>query len=462
MLRPSVILALVFSVAGAGCGPGAGVPPDALPTPTVRILVDEVPEDDVDGYVDATAALPGDPWTVVVEGAVPGEELTVIASSSGLSAQAKLVAADDGSIDLRRDAPVEGTWTGVEPEGLSWSAVGAPDPDADPSVEVSLLRGATVVARATLDRVPVTELVVIEEIAEGRTVGLLATPPPEAGDGPFPAMLLFGGSEGGTGGGVSYAPYLASLGVVALGIGYFAVPDVDGVPAIAHEIPLEILEEALAFLTSVPRVDPEHIGVAGASLGGELAMVLAARLPVVKGAVAVSPSGVVFGAFSNGNRSHWTDDGEAVPFVPLLQVPPAIVSTDDDGAQHLSMRNRTDESLAAASPEVIEAATSHVENMEGALLVLAGEDDQRWNACDLAALAFARLDETHLSTFGDELSCFPGAGHIMAFGGAPVAGTVEEPIPNTRNFLLLGGDVASNAHAGRAADNALRRFLARL
>ena len=64
------------------------------------------------------------------------------------------------------------------------------------------------------------------EVNEGTVVGVLSRP---MDDGTKrPAILAFGGSEGGTSTGVFMAYYLSQLGYVSLGVGYFGAA---GVPA---------------------------------------------------------------------------------------------------------------------------------------------------------------------------------------------------------------------------------------
>ena len=186
----------------------------------------------------------------------------------------------------------------------------------------------TELARDVVVRRYVDDGLFLEDVVDGTIVGTLALPDPARfGPGPYPAVLCFGGSEGGAGSGVFRAMYLASLGVAAFGVAYFGE---DGVPDELSEVPLEILEADLAFLAAHPDIDAARIGVMGGSRGGELALLLGAHFPVVKAVVAQAPSGLVWGSVLSGAVSAWTLDGEPVPFVPSSGAFAEVV-VDDDG-----------------------------------------------------------------------------------------------------------------------------------
>uniref|UniRef100_UPI001E61DB6D acyl-CoA thioesterase/BAAT N-terminal domain-containing protein n=1 Tax=Ralstonia syzygii TaxID=28097 RepID=UPI001E61DB6D len=66
------------------------------------------------------------PRRIVVTGLVPGAQVGIVAQTrrgNGVPwhSRAAFVADADGSVDLSRDAPVSGDYTGVDPMGLVWS-----------------------------------------------------------------------------------------------------------------------------------------------------------------------------------------------------------------------------------------------------------------------------------------------------------------------------------------------------
>lgn len=453
---PLVLSAIAGLLACGQAPPEPAEPPPFEPDgpPALTILVDVDPDDDTEGFVSVTApARYGDPFTVIGRNFWPGDRVTLEAELYGLTSSALFEAADDGTIDLRRDAPLDGAWSDVDAEGLLWSMDGT---EATGQLDLTVTVRARVdedeVAAAALERRHIDDALTVEEIAQGTTRGLLALPP---GDGPFPAVLAFGGSEGGTGSGEFRAMYLASLGVASLGVGYFGAP---GLPAELEEVPLEILEGDLAFLAADPRIDPERIAVMGGSRGGELALLLGERFPVVKGVIATVPSGLVWGAANGSGVAAWTDAGQPLPFMPWSGAGPEVRS-DADG-DHVQFRGTFLADIENATASELDAATIRAERSAGPVLLIAGDDDQLWPSCVLAQVAMDRL--LAAGRAGDALLCLPDAGHAIGMPGWSTLDTVESWHDDLDAFMVLGGTPQGNARAARAADTAIRAFLKNL
>lgn len=461
-LRTLSSLLITFALIACGVEPPDDQPPVAEPfvpegPPAIDLLVDVDPEDDAEGFVPVVDSVRyGDPFTVVVRNLFPETNVTLEAGLYGMTSSATFVVTADGTVDLRRDAPIAGgSYQGVDGEGLLWSMSGPQAGGAlDLSVNVRAIVDGDEVASVTLSRKFINQDIDIEDVAQGRTRGLLALP---RGDGPFPAVLVFGGSEGGTGSGEFGAMYLASLGVAALGVGYFGAV---GLPDELVDVPLEILEEDLAFLTNDPRIDADRIVVMGGSRGGELALLLGEQFPtVVKGVIANVPSGLVWG----GNPSvfttevaAWTLDGVALPFVPYGGGQ-FEVDTDDAGFDHVRMRNSFLQDIDAASASALDAATIRTELTNGPVLLLAADDDQLWPSCPLADIAFARLNDAGRTS--DALHCFADAGHAFGTPGWSTMGSRESYNASFGSYVVFGGTPQGNARAGRDADTAIRAFL---
>jgi hypothetical protein len=99
-----------------------------------------------------------------------------------------------------------------------------------------------------------------------------------------PALVVFGGSEGGLSGSVVLeAALLAAHGYPALALAYFHEP---GLPATLTNVPLEYFARALRLLRSQPGVDLDHVLVQGVSRGGEGALRRSGR-----GVAALHPRG---------------------------------------------------------------------------------------------------------------------------------------------------------------------------
>ena len=232
-----------------------------------------------------------------------------------------------------------------------------------------------------------------------RLVGTLFTP---AGRGRHPAMIVFGGSEGGKTVPELQAAYLASHGYTTLALAYFGSA---GVPAELSLIPLEYFATAIDWLGHQPTVNPHRIGVRGGSRGGELALLLGSRYPQLKAIVASAPSNVVWGGLPNIGQSAWSENGRPVPFlIPKLDgsKPPFDWWVD-----------------ALDTPQAAVAAIP-VERINGPVLLLNGADDQLWPSPEMTDRIMARL-RAHRHPYADQHLEFVGNGHILTLPNEPTA-----------------------------------------
>ena len=158
-----------------------------------------------------------------------------------------------GVIDLQRQAPRSGSYSGTDGMGMFWSL--RPRAAHPEQVSYTLRSGdtATVTLSAEADghraavlvrRLTIDPAVQRQPLATGYggLVGTLLVPP---GGGRHPAVIVLGGSSGGLD--ESWAALLASHGITALALAYFRVPGM-GLPAELVDIPLEYFASALAWL----------------------------------------------------------------------------------------------------------------------------------------------------------------------------------------------------------------------
>lgn len=123
-----------------------------------------------------------------------------------------------------------------------------------------------------------------------RVQGLVGTWYPPAGHKSGPAVLVLGGSEGGEHSSRAIGAKLAEHGYGVLALAYFRA---EGLPTSLQNIPLEYFDRATAWIAVQPEVDAKRLGIYGISIGGEVALVVAARHPEYRAAVAAVPSSVV-------------------------------------------------------------------------------------------------------------------------------------------------------------------------
>lgn len=471
-MRANVMVFLLW-MAFSGCSDADGAPPGPQGGADAAIWDAGVPADRHDSgvpprvepalsFVDEHGATVesirfSDAVAVVVTGLTPGRSLQVTATMESWASEAFFIAADDGTVDTSRDAPTDGSYTGVDADGLFWSMTSRTGQLASSAnVVVAVDDGAGVALRATLERTTrIPGLRIIDVDAVGLS-GTLYVPP---GVGPFPALLAFGGSEGGDSGGAGYASELVADGYAVLALAYFGAP---GLPAQLEDVPLEYFGDALAWLAAQPDVDAQRLGLIGGSRGGEAALVLAALHPEVKAVVADVPSAYVWGAVGNLDGDAWTLGGAAVPRLSSHGAGGEVIQTSN-GRDALSYRAAFVDDVAKSSPAELEAARVKPEEGSAAIAMFAGADDQVWPSCDFVDVVMARLEASgHAAAHPDEGTCFEDAGHFLQVVNLPSGTSMS-----VRNGagpgldLALGGTAAGIARAGRARQLKLRAFLRR-
>src|SRR5262249_127971 len=156
---------------------------------------------------------------------------------------------------------------------------------------------------------------------------------------------------------------------------------------------LEYFETGIGFLQDHPAIDRNRLAIAGASRGGELSLLLGAEFSQFKAVVAWVPSGVVWGGSPGGAQPACLLNGQPVP--PLGE----ILRDDFQYAVKYYHRGEgipnTPGHLAHMKryPDRVRHATIPVERINGAVLLLSGEDDQMWPSTPMAEISMTRLRE---------------------------------------------------------------------
>ncbi|HEV8393914.1 MAG TPA: acyl-CoA thioester hydrolase/BAAT C-terminal domain-containing protein [Vicinamibacterales bacterium] len=225
---------------------------------------------------------------------------------------------------------------------------------------------------------------------------------------PWPAVIVVGGSSPGIFGVLGLM--LASEGFAALALGYFGMP---GLPPTFERIPLEYFGAALRWLARRNDIRPDAIAVAGASRGGELALLLAATYPEIRAAISWVGSGLVYGGVVSMGAAPvagWTRDGVDLPFAGF--VPSAVKMDAPPVSLTPGFLAALDDTAAVAAAEI------PVERINGPVLLISGTDDAVWPATTLSEFAERRL-RAHGHPHAVEHLVYEGAGHII---GPPVPG----------------------------------------
>ncbi|MGE5543364.1 MAG: acyl-CoA thioester hydrolase/BAAT C-terminal domain-containing protein, partial [Bacillota bacterium] len=385
-------------------------------------------------------ALAGELCNIEVSGLVPGAAITLVAEqqdNNGIKWESHAVFQADrhGKVDPGVQAPVSGSYAGVDPAGLFWSLrpvsgvkpAGTFTKSLEPQkIKVSLeIEGERVLTRE-VERLHLLPGVKRMEVREPGVVGTLFVP---AGEGRRPAIIFLGGSDGGT-----YEPtaaIYASHGYVTLALAYFGM---EGLPDSLENIPVETVERAIQWLEVHPGVDKNAIGIWGVSKGAELALLAASHYPQIKAVVAKSPSAVVFegitGDSTESRQSSWTFKGKPLPFVPTIFTQEHAESYSAAVANEEPWPTAPLYEYALQNKDAVEKATIKVEQINGPVLLISGGRDEAWPSGQLSEMVMQRLKEKG-HPFPDVRLHYENAGSQI---GTPYN-------PTTVNWLTLPGFV---------------------
>ena len=398
-----------------------------------------------------SVALYGEPFSWKVTGLRPGERVTVKASSQDArrvlwESEAVFEADASGAVDLGRRAPVSGSYAEADIFGLLWSMKPA---NSDPKKPVAYrhdgVNGWTVdLTAVNSDGAAATtrfrcvfqrpgESLVRVPLEQNGLRGFLYYP---AAGGPFPGIIILGGSEGRLFEG--WAQAMAANGFAALSLAWFAYP---GLPEELVEIPLEYFDRAAAWMKTQVKVKAGGLGLMGGSKGGEAALLAASRNNDFRAVVAMTPAahaweGHTLRFFSPDYKpvSSWSLGGQPLPYVPF-KVTPEEKELERKGELASFVKFFRD-GLAQADPQTVEKAAIPVEKISGPILLISATDDQIWPAEDFCAAIEARLKEArfphevkHISLEnGGHSSCLPflvTANRGLLIDGDPSGGSPQ-------------------------------------
>lgn len=449
------------AVDDAGVSADGGDPSDAgqAAPPAIHFFTDRAPTSEV------TSMVISDQLRVQVTGLTALTEVTLqyrsgasaAAPGTELASEATFIASSQGVVDTGTMAPVRGTYSGVEPDGLIWSASERPSLDAGTGLDAlftARFEGTGI--SSTLKRLSTSSEVRIEAVSVNGLVGELYLP---ASATARLAVITLGGSEGGISAAQSAARRLASFGYPTLALAYFGAP---GLPSTLTNIPLEYFEKALTYLDQRPEVLRHTVVLHGISRGAELALLLGSKYSSrVIGVIALAPSSHVWPSVPSGS-SPWKLGSAGVPYVPEhAAARPGITQTPNNQTAYI-LKPVFEQTFAAASSAALNAARIDVERINGPVLAFGGSDDQLWPSCDFAQRIKDRLGSGHQATHQDLITCAPAAGHRVWRLGESTAESMWGGLRGSGSAYFYGGTAAANAHAAREADAQTRTLLARL
>jgi dienelactone hydrolase len=372
--------------------------------------------------IDPADQIFGAPFSITVTGLKPGEEATLTARSTdaaGITWESNAIfkADSDGVVDVARQAPLSGTYADADILGPLWSMKPqTPEGRRPAPYSHHEVDGLTVQFTAA-DSEGHTATARLRRYHQMPGVGLIRTPLEQDGlhgflyspasGGPFPGLIILGGSNGGL-----YewlAQDFASNGFAALTLAYFNYRDL---PRELVEVPLEYFHEAAAWMKAQKVVKAGSLGLVGGSKGAELALLLAASDDDYKAVVAWVTSGYVWQGISMDMRpaSSWSLDGQGLPFITGIVTPEDIAKYERGEVD--SVRKFYALGLEQADPATIERATIPVEKIKAPILLVSGTDDQTWPSAEFSDTIMQWLREHQHPYEHKHIRC-EGAGHMV-------------------------------------------------
>ncbi len=355
-----------------------------------------------------SVALYGEPFSWKVTGLQPGESVTLKATSTDArrilwASEAVFQADASGAVNVERQTPVSGGYAEADIFGLLWSMKAT---NSDPKKPVAYRHdringwmvdltatnsiGTTATARFRCVFQRPGEALVRVPLEQDGLRGFLYYP---AEGGPFPGVIILGGSEGGLFEG--WAQALAANGFAALSLAWFGY---QSLPQELVEIPLEYFDRAAAWMKAQPKVKAGGLGLLGGSKGGEAALLAASRNSSFRAVVAMTPAahmweGHTLRFFSPDYKpvSSWSLGGRPLPFISFRISPQEKEKYMKGELTSFVFFFR--DALAKADPATIKKAVIPVENIAGPILLISGTDDQIWPSGDFCTAIVTRLKQ---------------------------------------------------------------------
>jgi len=407
------------------------------------------------------------PRQIRVEHVAPGAtvEITALTRRNGVvwQAQAAYTAGEDGVVDLTREAPVSGDYTGLSPMGLIWAQspedgksreyFNHPVTDALVTDVVARVEGAE--ARASFTQRLASDGVTRVEVREEGLVGTLYLPAGSA-PGSHPAVMILNGSGGGIN--EPRAALYASRGYAAFALAYFKAP---GLSDYISNTPLEYFQTGLRWLRK--KVQPKHdfVAISGQSRGGELVLLLGATFPKEVSAVVAYVPGAVVHSGQNAcdpkigrEGPTWLLGGKPIPHVWENNRTATWAPFDEGPAPH---RHEKAILTALQDPDAVARARIRVEDIEGPVMLLSGTDDGSWPSSLYSKMVQDKLVEVQ-HPYPVKWLDYENGGHSILFPYVPTTQLVYAH-PVSGKISTSGGNPKDNARADQESWERVTSFL---
>lgn len=266
-----------------------------------------------------------------------------------------------------------------------------------------------------------------------------------AGEGPHPAIIVLGGSEGGDSAAQKFTKRFVPLGYAVLGMPYYSPAwggqpqQFPGLPRAFAEIPVDSAEIAKNWLSARSDIRADDIGIYGVSKGAEFALLAGAKIEGFAAIAAIVPTDVVWEGWGTGDGSRpssFSWRGEPLPFVRYEGMDEEFAKPSGaDGRPRIRLPHDKGRN---ANPKQAVAARIAIENIDEPVLVAGSDGDQTWNSGEMAQNIAERRAELGLPTVS---LVFTDAGHFLSGDGSretrnPANGEAQKVIwPATLEFF---------------------------
>ena len=349
----------------------------------------------------------------------------------------------NGVVDLASTSPVSGSYNTIDAMGFMWSmrpmnskkSVLFSCENLKPlNVKIQVYLNDVLVSTSNLSRLRVRTDVHRTEIREKDLVGTIFIPKNAANK---PGIIDLTGSGGGLI--EARAALLASHGYVTFALAYFGS---GSLPKTLSNIPLEYFEKAIHYLQQQKGVDSDRIGIVGNSRGGELSLLLGSTYSEIKCVIGYLPS--IF-RWPGTEGPVWTLDNRPLPFISQAgdtqlwaEIQKKITS---GGAISLTPWFKS----VIQNREALRESEILVENINGPILLISGQDDKVWPSALFSEFVIQRLKANNFKHQFKHLT-YPNAGHSVGPPYRPIT-TLEFVHPISGVLMELGGTATGNAHA---------------
>lgn len=283
-------------------------------------------------------------------------------------------------------------------------------------------------------------LPVAQEVGEALPGAFLTVP---EGKGPFPAIIVLGGSEGGDRSARAFTKRFVPQGYAVLGLPYYSPRregqegHIPGLPAVFQDIAVDQLATARDWLAQRPDIRGADIGIYGVSKGAEMGLLAGYYIEGFAAIAAIAASDVVWEGWGTARKTgSFSWQGEPLPFVPYKGMGAEFQNpTGPDGRPRLRLPHDKGRN---ANPERANAALIKVEAIDEPVLVTGGDADLVWNSGEMAQNIAERRAAAGLPTVS---LVFTDAGHYLSGDGSretgnPANGEAQKVVwPATLEFF---------------------------